>query len=275
MKFTKMQGTGNDFVIIDDRNENFLNRESEMAKILCDRHFGIGADGILLIRNSKVADVTMIIINADGSYAAMCGNGIRCFAKYAYDENIIKKQEISIMTGDGIKIAKIEDNKGITEKVRIDMGKPSFHPNKIPALLRNEILNYNLNVNHKEYKLNSMLMGVPHTVIIGKLSDFDVTEGEYIEKYTNIFPEGTNVNFCEVIDKNHIRVKTWERGAGATLSCGTGCCASAVACNKLGLTDNKVYVTVPGGIVEVEVFEHGVFMTGDSVISFRGETDLI
>jgi diaminopimelate epimerase len=275
MKFTKMQGTGNDFIIIDDRNENFLNRESEIAKILCDRHFGIGADGILLIRNSKVADVTMIIINADGSYAAMCGNGIRCFAKYVYDENIIKKQEISIMTGDGIKTAKIKVNKGITEKVRIDMGNPSFQPDKIPALLKKEILNYDLNVNHKEYKLNSMLMGVPHTVIIGQLSDFDVKEGEYIEKYTDIFPEGTNVNFCEVIDKNNIRIKTWERGAGATFSCGTGCCASAVACNKLGLTDNKVKVSVPGGIVEIEVLEHGVFMTGDSVISFRGETDLI
>lgn len=275
MKFTKMQGTGNDFVIIDDRNENFLNRESEIAKVLCDRHFGVGSDGILLIRNSKVADVEMIIINADGSYAAMCGNGIRCFAKYAYDENIIRKQEISIMTGDGIKIAKIMEDKGITKKVRINMGFPCFQPNKIPALLKNEIINYNLNVNHKEYKLNSILMGVPHTVIIGKLSDFDVNEGQNIEKYMDIFPEGTNVNFCEVMDKNHISVKTWERGAGATLSCGTGCCASAVICNKLGLTNNKVQVSVPGGMVEVEVSKDGIFMTGNSVISFRGETDLL
>ncbi len=275
MKFTKMQGTGNDFVIIDDRNEDFLNRESEIAKILCDRHFGVGADGILVIRNSDKADVEMVIINADGSYAAMCGNGIRCFAKYAYDENIINEDEISIMTGDGIKIAKIKDEKGIAQKVRIDMGIPSFETEKIPALLDEEILNYNVNINDKEYKLNSMLMGVPHTVIIGELNDFDVNEGKYIEKCKAIFPEGTNVNFCEVTDKSHIRVKTWERGAGATLSCGTGCCASAIACNRLRLTGNKVEVSVPGGIVEVEIKENGVFMTGDSVISFIGETDLV
>ncbi|WP_026881297.1 diaminopimelate epimerase [Clostridium akagii] len=275
MKFTKMQGTGNDFVIIDDRNEDFLNRESHIAKILCDRHFGVGADGILLIRNSEVADVEMIIINADGSYAAMCGNGIRCFAKYAYDEDIIKKKEISIMTGDGIKIAKINDEKGIAKNISIDMGIPSFRPEKIPALLDDEILNYNVNINHKEYKLNSMLMGVPHTVVIGELDDFDVNEGEYIEKCKAIFPEGTNINFCEVIDKKHIMVKTWERGAGATLSCGTGCCASAIACNRLELIGNEVEVSVPGGIVHVEITEEGVFMTGDSVISFRGETDLI
>jgi diaminopimelate epimerase len=229
----------------------------------------VGADGILVIRNSVKADVEMIIINADGSYAAMCGNGIRCFAKYAYDEKIINKDEISIMTGDGIKIAQIKSEKGMAQKVRIDMGIPSFETNKIPALLEDEILNYNLQIKNKEYKLNSMLMGVPHTVVIGRLDDFDVKEGENIEKYNSIFPKGTNVNFCEVADKTHIKVKTWERGAGATLSCGTGCCASAIACNRLGLTGNKVQVSVPGGIVEVEIKDQVVFMTGDSVISFR------
>lgn len=275
MIFTKMHGTGNDFIIIDDRDEKFLNRESSIAKILCDRHFGIGADGILVIRNSNSADIEMIIINSDGSYAAMCGNGIRCFAKYAYDENIIKKNEISIMTGDGIKIAKIEDNGGIVEKVKIYMGTASFETKNIPALLKEDIINHTIFVNNKEYKINSMLMGVPHTVVMGKLEKFDVNEGKYIEKYNEIFPEGTNVNFCEVVDESHVKVKTWERGAGATLSCGTGCCASAVAANKLGLTGKKVHVSVPGGIVYVEIEEDGVYMIGDSVITFRGETDLI
>jgi diaminopimelate epimerase len=275
MIFTKMHGTGNDFIVIDDRDKKFLNKESHIAKILCDRHFGIGADGILVIRNSNLADIEMVIINSDGSYAAMCGNGIRCFAKYAYDENIIKKDKISIMTGDGIKIAEIQEKNGIAEKVKIYMGIASFEPKNIPALLENEIINHPITVNNKEYKINSMLMGVPHTVVMGELKDFDVNEGRYIEKYDEIFPEGTNVNFCEVVDESCIKVKTWERGAGATLSCGTGCCASAVACDKLGLTGKRVQVSVPGGIVEVEIEKDGVFMIGDSVMTFRGETDLI
>lgn len=275
MNFVKMQGAGNDFVVIEDRDEIYLNRESEIARIICDRHFGVGADGILLIRNSDRADVEMVIINSDGSYAAMCGNGIRCFAKYVYDEGILKSDKISILTGDGIKIADILEENGTAKSVRINMGLPSFIPSEIPALTKEEIVNYSVEINNKNYKLNSMLMGVPHTVIIGNLNDFDVCEGSYIEKYKEIFPEGTNVNFCEVVDKTHIKVKTWERGAGATLACGTGCCAAVVACNKLGLIDRKAEVSVPGGIVEIEICDDAVYMTGGAIITFKGVTDLI
>ncbi|AJA47943.1 diaminopimelate epimerase [Clostridium pasteurianum DSM 525 = ATCC 6013] len=275
MNFVKMQGTGNDFVVLEDGDNKFLNRESDIAKIICDRHFGIGADGILLIRNSDVADVEMVIINSDGSYAAMCGNGIRCFAKYVYDEGVMKKQKISIKTGDGIKIAEIIDENGKAKGIKINMGSPSFISKDIPANVDKEIINYDVNINNKTYKLNSMLMGVPHTVILGKLNDFDVKEGSFIEKYKELFPEGTNVNFCEVEDRENIKVKTWERGAGATLACGTGCCASAVACNKLGFTDKKVKVSVPGGNLEVEICDEAVYMIGGAEITFRGETDLI
>ncbi|MDF2504027.1 MAG: dapF [Clostridium sp.] len=165
MNFVKMQGAGNDFVVLEDKDNKFLNKESEIARIICDRHFGIGADGILLIRDSDEADVEMVIINSDGSYAAMCGNGIRCFAKYVYDEGILKSNKISIKTGDGIKIAEINGENGIAKSVRINMGLPSFKPSEIPARVKEEILNYNINVNDKNYKLNSMLMGVPHTVV--------------------------------------------------------------------------------------------------------------
>lgn len=275
MIFTKMHGTGNDFVIIDDRNEKFLNRESEIAKILCHRHFGIGADGILVIRNSKEADIEMIIINSDGSYAAMCGNGIRCFAKYAYDYGVIKKEEIKIMTGDGIKIAKIQGENGVAKSIKIYMGIPSFKPADIPAKTNDEILNYKLNIENKEYKITTMLMGVPHTVIMGQLEKIDVKEGSKVEKYKELFPEGTNVNFCEVVNEKWIKVKTWERGAGATLSCGTGCCASVVASNKLNFTGKSVKVSVPGGTVYVDIEEDGVYMSGDAVVTFRGETELI
>lgn len=275
MNFVKMQGTGNDFVVLEDQDNRFVNRESEIAKIICDRHFGIGADGILLIRKSDEADVEMIIINSDGSYAAMCGNGIRCFAKYVYDEGIIKKSKISIKTGDGIKVAEIIDENGKAKGIKINMGLPSFIPEDIPAITDKEIINYDVSINDKNYTLNSMLMGVPHTVILGRLDDFNVKEGNFIEKYKKLFPEGTNVNFCEVEDRKNIKIKTWERGAGATLACGTGCCASVVACNKLGLTDKKVNVKVPGGNVEIEICDEAVYMIGGASITFRGDTDLI
>ncbi|WP_123053549.1 diaminopimelate epimerase [Clostridium sp. JN-1] len=273
MKFIKMNGNGNDFVVIDDRDDAIKCRESEIAKILCDRHFGIGADGILLVRDSKIARTQMVIINSDGSYASMCGNGIRCFAKYIWDKGIVKDNPIKIETGDGVKEAflHIENNK--VEKVTINMGKPSFNCKYIPANCKDEIVDKKIKLNDKEYNITTMLMGVPHTVVFGKLDDFDVNEGRIIEKF-ELFPEGTNVNFCEVIDSRTIKVKTWERGAGATLACGTGNCSSVIAANKLGFTGNEVEVHAPGGKLLVEIKQDGVFMTGPALISFKGEFEI-
>lgn len=273
MIFSKLQGTGNDFIVIDDRENRYVGREGQLAAKLCDRHFSIGADGILIVRNSDIAQIQMVIINADGSYASMCGNGIRCFAKYVWDQGITRGDSITIETGDGVKTADVFTENGSVMEVKINMGSASFDPKAFFARSDNEIVDVKLFENGREYRITSMQMGVPHTVIFGKLDSFDVTEGKSIEK-NPIFAKGTNVNFCEVIDRNTIRVKTWERGAGPTLACGTGSCSCVVAANRLGLTDRRVKVFVPGGTLQIELDGGSVFMTGPAELSFKGEVDV-
>jgi diaminopimelate epimerase len=269
MKFTKMHGNGNDFIVIEDLNSDITDL-GVLASKLCNRNFGIGADGILVVRKSSTAHIQMEIINSDGSYAAMCGNGIRCFAKYVYEKGFVSSDVIDIETGDGIKRAFLTFENDKVVSVTINMGTPSFDPKLIPSLSDEEIVNKKLKANNMEYEITSLLMGVPHTIIIGKLDSFNVEEGKYIEKH-EIFPKGTNVNFCEVLDRNEVKVKTWERGAGPTLACGTGSCASVVAANKAGLVDKKVKVWIPGGSLVVELNSDGVYMTGPAEITFSGE----
>ncbi|MBE6067883.1 MAG: diaminopimelate epimerase [Clostridium lundense] len=273
MKFVKMHGNGNDFVVIEDIDGIYKENYGDIAKKLCDRHFGIGADGLIIVTTSNIAPIQMIIINADGSYASMCGNGIRCFAKYVYDNNIVKEKSMKIETGDGVKEAFLEVSNDKAVTIKIDMGTPSFKPEDIPANSDDEIIEKELQINDKTYTITSLLMGVPHTIIIGKIEDFDVTEGRVIEKY-KLFTKGTNVNFCEIIDRENIKVKTWERGAGPTLACGTGSCASVVACNKLGIVSSKVRVELPGGMLDIEVDPLGVFMKGPAETVFVGEYKL-
>lgn len=270
MKFTKMQGNGNDFIVIKDLNGDFVKDQSELTLKLCNRKYSIGADGILYVRNSEVADIKMEIINSDGSYASMCGNGIRCFAKYVWEKGLVNKKNIKIETGDGIKIAHLNIEDDIVKSVKINMGFPDFTPSVIPALAEKEIINYTLNSNGKDYSINTLLLGVPHTVILGELETFPIEEGRAIEK-NELFPQGTNVNFCQVIDRNNVKVKTWERGAGPTLACGTGSCASAVVVNKLGLVDNSINVELPGGHLLVEICDDGVFMTGPAETVYKGK----
>lgn len=270
MKFSKMHGNGNDFIVIEDL-DNKLKDESSLAEKLCHRNFGIGADGLLFVRKSNYADIKMTIINSDGSLANMCGNGIRCFAKYVWENNLVTKNEsISIETDDGIKTAYLKIHNNEVNEVTINMGLPTFEPKEIPVLSDHEVLMEKVVIQNKEYEINSILLGVPHTVIIGNLNDFFVEEGKAIEKY-KIFPEGTNVNFCQVVNRDKIKVMTWERGAGATLACGTGSCASVVVANKLGFVSNKVTVEIPGGTLFIELTEKGVYMTGPAVTSFFGE----
>lgn len=273
MIFTKMHGTGNDFVVIEDLKYELDKREAEIAKKLCHRHFGIGADGILLVKKSDIAHIKMVIINADGSYAEMCGNGIRCFAKYVYENGIVKKDTIKIETGDGIKTAflTVEDNK--VKGITINMGNYSLDPKDYAGDSKDEIIEKKINVNDKEYEITTMLMGVPHTVIMGKLDEYDVKEGKDIEVYP-LFKNKTNVNFCEVVKDDLIKVKTWERGAGPTWACGTGSCSCAVCCNYLGYTKDKVKVVVPGGELVVELTDKGVLMTGPAKTVFKGEIDI-
>lgn len=270
MQFTKMHGNGNDFIVIDDLNDEYQGKERVLAQELCNRNFGIGGDGILLVRKSVKADIKMEIINSDGSYASMCGNGVRCFAKYVWDKKLVKKTVMEVETGDGVKTAylTIEDND--VKSVKIYMGAPIFEPSAIPALSEGEIIDKTFTTKDKKYNITSMLLGVPHTIIIGNLESFNVEEGKYIEK-DSLFPQGTNVNFCEVVDDKNIKVKTWERGAGATLACGTGSCASVVAANKLGYVTNEVHVQLPGGHLFVEISEEGVYMTGPAITVYEGK----
>ncbi|MCM8711023.1 diaminopimelate epimerase [Clostridium sp. SYSU_GA19001] len=269
MKFTKMHGNGNDFIVIEDL-DNKITDEGALARELCNRNFGIGGDGILIVRKSNIAHIQMVIINSDGSYAAMCGNGIRCFAKYVWENNLVSSENIDIETGDGIKKAylTIEDNE--VKTVTINMGTSSFKPHLIPAKADEEIINKTITAGEKKFVISSLLMGVPHTVILGQLESFDVNDGKLIEKHS-MFPQGTNVNFCEVINRNKIKVMTWERGAGPTLACGTGSCAAVVVANKLGLIEDKATVLIPGGSLFIEITNEGVFMTGPAVVSFQGE----
>ncbi len=212
----------------------------------------------------------MIIINSDGSYAGMCGNGIRCFAKYVYENNMVRKSEFTVETGDGIKVCHlfIEDNK--VKAVKINMGRESFNPKFIPALGEEEIIKKDICANGKSYNITSLLLGVPHTVLLTEEGGFKVEEGAAIETH-ELFPQGTNVNFCRVVNREEIKVNTWERGAGPTLACGTGCCSSVVVCNKLNLVDKSVKVMAPGGILTIEITEDGIMMTGPAENVFKGE----
>ncbi|MCY6370337.1 diaminopimelate epimerase [Clostridium ganghwense] len=270
MKFTKMQGTGNDFIVIEDFEEILKGKEQEIAKKLCHRRYGIGGDGILIVRKSEIADIQMVIFNADGSYAEMCGNGIRCFAKYVYHKGIIDKKIVKIETGDGVKIAYLDIEGNEVKGITINMGNYSYKPEDFGADVKEEIIEKKISVKDREYKITSMLMGVPHTVVMGNLEQYSVEEGNGIEKH-HLFKQGTNVNFCEVTDNNLIKVKTWERGAGPTLACGTGSCASVICCNHLGFTESKVKVIVPGGELLIQITDDGVLMTGPAEIVFNGE----
>lgn len=275
MNFYKMQGAGNDFVFVEDFN-NEIKEECKLAVKLCDRHFGIGADGLVLVRKSEVAKAKMVIINADGSRANMCGNAIRCFGKYVYEHKIVTETKFPVETGDGVKVIEIILDGEKVQYVRVYMGVPSYEAKDIPLNKVDSLINTPINVNDKTYKVTTLLMGVPHTVIFEEDREYDViNEGSVLEKY-KYFKEGSNINFVKVIDDTHIRVNTWERGAGFTLACGTGCSASVVAAKKLGLVDKdkEIYVKAPGGELIIEVIGDDVYMKGPAEVSFEGKTQL-
>lgn len=271
MYFAKMHGLGNDFIIIDNRNNSITN-PNELAVKICDRHFGIGADGILLVEESSSVDIKMNIINSDGSIAEMCGNGIRCFSKYAYEKGIINKETINIETLAGIMKAelKVENSKVIS--VRVNMGSPILDKKSIPYDGEENNLNYNIEVKGKRYNASTLLLGVPHTVVyVDRIDKDEVIEiGSKIENL-NFFPNKTNVNFVNIISKEKIEVRTWERGAGYTLACGTGTCASAVASILLEKTNNMVEAVLFGGRLYIEYVDGEVFMTGPAELVFEGE----
>lgn len=275
INFWKMHGAGNDFVAIDGRFDN-INPEdySNFALEACHRKYGVGADGLLVVKNSDIADIEMVYYNADGSRGEMCGNGIRCFSKFVYENKIIEKDTFTVNTLDGIKIIEltIDNSSNTVETVKVDMGKPSFNSEAVPVTTNNsEFIEETIVALNKEFVVSSILMGVPHTVVFVDESNKDLVlkYGESLETH-KVFPKKSNINFVEVIDKDTIRVQTWERGCGYTFACGTGMTASVILSHYLGKTNSKVKAISEGGEVFIEVNKDNTYMIGSAVKVFEG-----
>jgi diaminopimelate epimerase len=278
MKFTKMQGAGNDYVYVNCFSEH-IEDPAAVAITVSNRNFGIGSDGLILIMPSAVADVRMRMFNSDGSESEMCGNGIRCVAKYAYDHGIVSKQEITAETGAGILTLQLfTDGAGKVDRVRVNMGKPRLTRGEIP-LTGNpalQVINEPLNILHSTFHVTCASMGNPHCVIfVDDVDQFQVEKyGPLIENH-EIFPRRTNVEFVQIISRGEVRQRTWERGAGETLACGTGASAVCVAGVLNGLTDKKILNHLAGGDLELEWADDGfLYMTGPAVEVFSGEIEL-
>jgi diaminopimelate epimerase len=271
MKFWKMHGLGNDYVVIDNRDEKIGDAEAaDLAVKLCRRRFSVGADGILFVSNSVVADVKMRIFNADGSEAEMCGNGIRCFAKYCYENKIARKSEIVVETLAGDKRTWLTVEDGVVQSVKVDMGVPELEKSKIPMTGEGKFINETLRVNGDSYKATCLSVGNPHCVIfVDAVDDFPVERvGAKIENHP-LFPNRTNVEFAQVLGENEVKVRVWERGCGETLACGTGACATVVAGNLLRKLGEKVHVHLLGGDLTVEYAER-LLMNGATEKVFEG-----
>lgn len=273
LRFTKMQGLGNDYVYIDATKSNIEN-PGELSKYISDRHFGVGSDGLILICPSDKADFRMRMFNSDGSEAEMCGNGIRCVGKFVYDKKLTDKTLVTIETKAGIKVLKLNVKDEEVDTVRVDMGTPILESEKIPVITDEKLAqNLKLNALDKSFNFTCVSMGNPHAVtIVDNVSDFDVKKYGSILEINEVFPNKTNVEFVEIKDPENIKMRVWERGTGETLACGTGACASVVACNLNGLTKNNVNVELLGGNLNIELGEDNhVYMTGPAVTVFEGE----
>lgn len=274
MKFTKMQGLGNDYVYVNCFQEKIEN-PSELSIKVSDRHFGIGADGLILIKPSDVADFEMEMYNADGSQGAMCGNGIRCVAKYVYDYGLTDKTSITVNTKSGIKYLDLTIENGKAVQIRVNMGAPILEASRIPVVSSKErVINEPVIVDGKEYHITAVSMGNPHAVTY-----IDDVKGLEIEKigpqFENheIFPDRVNTEFVKVLDSHTVEMRVWERGSGETLACGTGACAVAVASILNGLTEEEVTVKLLGGDLKIrwDRQENLVYMTGPAEVVFDGE----
>jgi len=272
MRFWKMHGLGNDYIVIDDRDDKISVRQAaSLAKRICERRFSVGADGLLLVLDSKLADSMMRIFNADGSEAEMCGNGIRCFSKYCYENGIVQKQEFTVETLSGLNHVWLTLDGGKVNAVKVDMGAPNWQRSSLPMVGSGTCINEDLAVNNKVYKVTCLSIGNPHCIIfVSEVDDFPVEEvGPEIENHA-AFPKRTNVGFVQVLNQNELKVRVWERGCGETLACGTGACASMAAANRLGKVGNKATVHVLGGDLQVDV-ARTLFLTGAAVKVFEGK----
>jgi len=273
VKFTKMQGLGNDFVVLDGINQS-INLDRQQIRLLADRHFGVGCDQILLVEKAQgQADFRYRIFNADGGEVEQCGNGARCFVRYVHDHGLTHKSEIRIETLSGVISPKLEVNGNIT----VNMGKPIFEPAEIPFIAEHYAPTYELEIQNQPVKMSVLSMGNPHAVRV--IQDIDTapvnSEGALIETHPR-FPKRVNVGYMQVMDRTHIKLRVFERGAGETLACGTGACAAVVTGINLGLLDQQVTVSTRGGELNIRWNgqEDPVWMTGPAVTVFEGEINL-
>ena len=275
MKFTKMQGCGNDYVYVNGMVEKVENK-AQVVPALSDRHFGIGGDGVIFINKGEKADFEMEMYNADGSRSQMCGNGIRCVGKFVYDKGLTDQKEITVESFGAVKYLTLtvgEDNK--VSKVKVDMDEPELQADKVPVKCDSEqAIKMPVEMNGKTYEMTCISMGNPHAVIfVEEITDDMVwVDGKALEVHS-IFPERANIEFVQVVNRNHIKMRVWERGSGETFACGTGSCACVVAGVLNGLTDRNVTVSLLGGDLEIEWNEDNnrVYMTGPAVTVFEGE----
>ncbi len=274
IKFTKMHGLGNDYVYIDAINQKIEN-ESSLAQFVSNRHFGIGSDGLILICKSEIADFKMRMFNSDGSEAEMCGNGIRCVGKFVYDKGLTNKTTVKIETLAGIKTLILNTKNEKVETARVDMGEPILEAEKIPVISTEKpVKNLELEAENQKFKFTCVSMGNPHAItIVENTKEFDVEKYGKVLEIDRAFPKKANIEFAQIVDRQNINMRVWERGAGETLACGTGACATAVACNLNGLTDRKVNIELLGGTLNIEWNEtdNHVYMTGPAVTVFDGE----
>lgn len=275
MLFTKVHGLGNDFIIVNAGiGKGFPDDWSTLAREMCHRNFGIGADGVVVLLDSGQADVRMRIINSDGSEAEMCGNAIRCVAKYLYERGIVRKDEIKVETLAGIMVPQLIHKDGIVEAIRVDMGVARLEREQIPMVgPAGSVVAEPLEINGITFNITAVSMGNPHCVIfVPDLTVVNLQElGSLIEHHP-VFPRKTNVEFVQVLSPKEVRMAVWERGAGATMACGTGACAVAVAAVLNGFTERAVTVHLPGGSLFIEWADNGsVFMTGPATEVFNGE----
>ncbi|MDO4297353.1 MAG: diaminopimelate epimerase [Lachnospiraceae bacterium] len=276
MKFTKMQGIGNDYVYVNCFQET-VEHPNELAVKVSDRHFGIGSDGLILIKPSEVADFQMDMYNADGSQGAMCGNGIRCVAKYVYDYGLTDKKQISVETKSGIKYLDLTVRDGKVALVKVDMGAPILKPEKIPVMVLTEekaVVSAPLVLGGVSWHMTCVSMGNPHCVV--PVEDVDGLEIEQIGplfEQHEMFPDRVNTEFIRVLDRSTVQMRVWERGSGETWACGTGACAVAVACILNGWTEREVTVKLRGGDLKIcwDKEKNTVFMTGPAEVVFDGE----
>ena len=272
-----MHGCGNDYVYVNGFEEHIPDdKKSELAIRLSNRNFGIGSDGLIFINPGKAAEFEMEMYNADGSRSEMCGNGIRCVGKYIYDHGLSDKTQISVESAGAIKYLTLfagEDKK--IEKVRVNMGSPILESKLVPVISDNEkVIDESINVCGNEYKMTCISMGNPHAVIpVASTKTAPVKELGMLIEHHELFPEGVNTEFIEVLGRREINMRVWERGSGETMACGTGACASAYACYRLGLTEPEVLVHLLGGDLRIKYEEETdtVFMTGPAVTVFEGE----